>query len=283
MNNKIDSVFKKHKITEWGFVKARVFSERLGVLGKNVPFVSATAEERINPFAIMEDARSVIVFLLPYKASDKKTNLSEYAKGEDYHIVAKRISDDVIEVLHKNGFDGIGFCDNGTLDDRYLAYLAGLGIYGKNGLIINDKYGTYTFIGYIVTNMDCDEGKAKSGMCTGCDKCIKSCPGGAVSDDGIDYDLCVSYLTQKKGELSDEEESIIKKSGYVWGCDICQSVCPMNKNTKNTEIYAFIHDTVEEITDEGLSNREFMNKYHNRAFSWRGAGIIRRNVKISRK
>jgi len=282
MNDIINGVLKKHKITEWGTVRARIYTERLEMLSKSVPFVTATPEERINPFKIMEKAKSVIVFLLPYKADDKKTNLSEYAKGEDYHIVAERICDDIIDVLNNNGFKGIGFCDNGTLDDRYLAYLAGLGIYGKNGLIINDKYGTYTFIGYVVTDMECDDGVAKPGMCIGCDKCIKSCPGGAISDDGIDYTLCASYLTQKKGVLSELEEGIIKKSGYIWGCDICQSVCPMNKNAEKTEIYAFLHDTIEELNDEGLTNKEFLNKYKHRAFSWRGVGIIRRNIKISR-
>ena len=94
--------------------------------------------------------------------------------------------------------------------------------------------------------------------------------------------MCVSYLTQKKGELTTEQTDIIKKSGYVWGCDICQNVCPMNKDAQKSEVFEFIHDTVEELTDEGLSNKEFMNKYKDRAFSWRGAGVIRRNIGISR-
>lgn len=282
MNNKIKAVFEQLGITEWGTVKARIYSERLDVLNKSVPFVSVPAEERINPFIIMENAASIIVFLLPYKVTDKRTNLSDYAKGMDYHKVSEKISETIIKALKSEGFSGVAFCDNGVLDDRYLAYLAGLGVYGKNGLIINKKYGTYTFIGYIVTDYAFDEHEAEKGTCTGCDKCIISCPGGAISESGIDYNLCASYITQKKGELTQIEADIVKKSGYVWGCDVCQNVCPMNKNTQNSEIYEFIHDTVDELTDEGLSNREFMNKYKNRAFSWRGAGVIRRNIRISR-
>ena len=280
MINKIDSIFNNCGITEWGIVKAKVYNEIPEM--KDVPFVSANREERINPYLIMENAKSVIVFLIPYKVKNKITNLSDYAKGIDYHIIAKKISDCVCEYLESKGFSGKSFCDNGNLDDRYLAYRAGLGVYGKNRLLINKKYGTYTFIGYIITDCNFDENEPVTGGCLGCGKCIKSCPGGAISEKGIDCNRCASYLTQKKGELTKEEENIIKNSGYVWGCDVCQSVCPMNKNTEYSSIDEFISGTVDELVDEGLSNKEFMNKYKNRAFAWRGAGVIRRNLKISR-
>jgi len=283
MKEKIINTLKSLGITEVGFVRAGVFSQRYDIMQKKVPFVSSNAEERINPFLIMEDAKTIIVYLIPYKTDDKRSNLSSYAKGEDYHIVAKRISDMIADELLAGGYKAVSYCDNGVLDDRYLAYLAGLGFYGRNGLLINDTYGTYTFIGYIITDCEFEENKPIDKMCMDCGLCSKNCPGGAIGKDGIDFNRCASYLTQKKGELTNEETEIIKKSGYVWGCDICQDVCPHNASAKSSPIDAFSHENIEKLSIGELSNKEFLHKYKNRAFTWRGAGIIRRNIAIMEK
>lgn len=280
MRKKIKDLLESVGITEFGCVRAREFSERTELMKKQVPFVSCAPNERVNPFLLMHDAKTVIVYLIPYKSDDNRTNLSDYAKGEDYHKVAKRISKAVLDMLESEGYEGIAFCDNGVLDDRYLAYLAGLGFYGRNGLLINDSYGSYTFIGYIITNCELSEDMCVNTGCMNCGLCEKSCPGGAISSSGIDYTKCVSYITQKKGELSGDEIEILKKSGYVWGCDICQSVCPHNKSVKFTDISSFKTNIVPNLLTENLSNREFLHKYNNRAFTWRGAEIIRRNIAI---
>ncbi len=281
MEKQIEEVLKSCGVTEWGAVGARVFDERLELMRCLVPFMNATAEERINPFLIMENARSVIVFLIPYKTGGKRTNLSEYAKGEDYHTVADKICAAVINKLEESGFSGRGFCDNGVLDDRYLAYLAGLGFYGKNGLIINKRFGTYTFIGYVITDCPVKKGVPLTDICVGCDECMKHCPGGAILKNGMNYGSCVSYITQKKGELNKSEKAAVKKSGYVWGCDICQEVCPHNKGIEYTAINEFLCNKIEYLEHETLTNKEFMHKYKSRAFAWRGAGVIRRNLEIS--
>ncbi len=280
MIDKIKKLFSELGISEVGFVQARVFSERQELLKKEVPFVGDDVQARINPFLIMENARSIIVYLLPYKTSSVRTNLSAYARGEDYHSVASRIGDAVACLLSECGFSGKAFSDNGILDDRYLAYLAGLGFYGKNGLIINEKYGTYTFIGYIVTDVKLGYNSPIERGCIGCGACVSSCPGVAISDGEIDFLRCASYLTQKKGELTAPEADIIKKSGYVWGCDICQDVCPHNEGVKNSEISYFCDNLVDEVNELDMSNKEFLHKYRNRAFTWRGAGVLRRNVDI---
>ena len=281
--NEIHRIFSKNGVSEWGAVKARVFSEHIKECEKNVPFVSAAPDERINPFYIMENAQSIIVYLIPYKTGGERTNLSEYAKGRDYHIVSEKISKAVCEYLNSLGFETKFFCDNGVLDDRYIAYLAGLGVYGKNGLLINKKYGSYTFIGYIITDCKVQRGTRQKGSCAKCGRCIQSCPGRAISESGICYEKCASYITQKKGELSSEEADILKKSGYVWGCDICQEVCPHNASAECTKIEDFTNNLILSLENEGLSNRKFMNKYKERAFSWRGAGVVQRNLDISGK
>lgn len=99
----------------------------------------------------------------------------------------------------------------------------------------------------------------------------------------MDAKKCLSYITQKKGELSDDEKNIIKENKIIFGCDMCQKVCPHNKNVEMTNIEEFKNDLIEKLDlDEinRISNKEFKRRYYNRAFSWRGKGIIKRNLEI---
>ena len=112
--------------------------------------------------------------------------------------------------------------------------------------------------------------------------CIKSCPSGALGDD-FDCENCLSAITQKKGELTEWEESLIRKNKIVFGCDICQKVCPHNKDVATTPIDEFSKNRIFSISLEdiqNLTNREFNQKYGNRAFAWRGKAVLERNLKI---
>ena len=111
--------------------------------------------------------------------------------------------------------------------------------------------------------------------------------GGTIAYILGNYDMnpkrCLSYITQKKGDLEEEEEKVLKENKKVFGCDICQDICPHNKNIPITSIERFKQDTIlkldaEEIND--ISNKEFKRRYGNRAFSWRGKNIIKRNINI---
>ena len=244
-------------------------------------------ENRINPKNIMKDAKSIIVCAFPYHIDDEKeSNLSRYCRGLDYHIVAKELLQKVCDYLDENieGFEYKIFVDNGPLVDRELAYLSGIGYFGINNNIITDKYGSYVFIGYIINNYEFSLDKPLDKECMKCGKCVKYCPGNALLGN---YDMnprkCLSYITQKKEELSLEEVRAIKSSGKIFGCDICQEVCPHNKNIKETHIEEFMKDLIlnldyEEIDE--ISNKEFKRRYGNRAFSWRGKKIIKRNIEI---
>ncbi len=281
MKNKITAAAKEAGIEAVGVCRARVYEELLPFLSAEQTPMSAECVERINPFLLMREARSVIVCLFPYFVNDKRTNLSIYAKGKDYHTYVKRRMARIEKVLFENGFSAMSFSDSAALPDRYLAYLSGLGFFGKNRALINPVFGSYTFIGYILTDAEIEEDKPMDENCMGCGKCIKSCPGGALCENGFDVRSCASYITQKKGELSEREEEVIKKSGYAWGCDICQSVCPHNINIPETVLDEFLSDRINELT-EGMaeSNREFKRKFKDRAFSWRGLDVIERNLKI---
>lgn len=229
---------------------------------------------------ILMGAKSIIVFLLPYNSGAKAENLSVYATGRDYHKVCKEISDKISTKLTEAGYKSVSFADTGPLSERKLAHEAGLGIIGDNRFLINEKYGTYTFIGYIITDCPLPPTPSKAGECLKCGKCISSCPGQALTPNSFCKDKCISYLTQKKGELSEEEARLIKKGKSAWGCDICQIVCPMNYKKSFTELPEFKENLILCIKNEYLSNNEFREKYSDRAFAWRGKAVIDRNLSI---
>lgn len=247
-------------------------------------------EKRIDPKIIMEDAKSIIVCAFPYyTGKDEDSNISNYCYGLDYHIVAKKMMKKLCEVisLEINDFKYEIFADNGPLVDRYLAYKSAVGYYGLNNCIINDKYGSYIFIGYIINNFSFDVDKPLEKSCIKCGKCKKYCPGNVISGN---YEMnptkCLSHITQKKGELSTEEIEILKKSNKVFGCDVCQEVCPHNANIEETNIEEFKQNLIKKLNYSDLqkiSNREFKRVYGNRAFSWRGKGVIIRNMEILMK
>ncbi len=244
-------------------------------------------EKRIAPKSIMESAKTIIVFALPYYIGEvENSNLSKYCYGKDYHMVFNKKLETICEFLKENinDFEYKIFVDNGPLVDRYLAYLSGIGYYGINNSIITDKYGSYVFIGYIITNYNFEVDKPLYKTCMKCGRCVRECPSKAILGNfEMNPKRCLSYVTQKKEELTDEEKSLIKSSGVIFGCDICQDVCPHNKNIKETNIEEFKNDLITNLDYEeinSISNREFKRKYKDRAFSWRGKNVIKRNLEI---
>ena len=237
---------------------------------------------RTNPKIKFPWAKSIIVCLFPYyTGEDDDANVSRYARITDYHIVANDKLGKICDFINKRTQAKCEFfSDSGALHDRYLAYLAGLGFTGLNTCLINEKYGTYFFIGYIVTDLELAPDKPIEKECINCKKCISACPGGAL--DGkfhINVNKCVSYITQLK-KLNDEQKEILKKQNMVYGCDRCQEVCPYNQKPINTPIAEFHENKEPKLSKkeiEMLSNKEFLRKYSKFAFSWRGKGTILKN------
>lgn len=264
-----------------GFVRAEKFSELEKFLPEKTVMVSADKSARTDPFLEFSWAKTFIVCLLPYYSGGERTALSRYAWGKDYHAVMREYLSPVCVYLAGKGLRAHILCDNHPLNDRYLAYKAGLGFFGRSGMLINDRFGSYTFIGSVVTDAEIEPDAPLGKSCAECGECERKCPGGAISAEGVCGEKCVSYLTQKKGVLTDDEADKIRKSGYIWGCDICQEVCPHNKYAEITDIYAFLSDLIKypEI-DENMSERGFRRKYSGRAFAWRGKSTILRNIDI---
>lgn len=224
-----------------------------------------------------ENAKSVIVYLFPYYLGEKyyeKINISKYAVPDDYHITALSYLKQAAKELKTKypQFEFEPFCDNSPLNEVKAAVLAGLGCRGENSLLINEKYGSFCFIGEIVTDMTLKANDSIKEGCLKCMRCKTLCPMNALKTGSVEKAQCLSEITQKKGELTEPEIEKIAKSGCAWGCDICQDVCPMNKNISLSPVKEF-YATAKARASIGESTE-------NRAFSWRGEKVINRNLEI---
>ena len=229
-------------------------------------------------------SKEAVVALFPYFVKGEEGNLSLYARSLDYHTIAEDKLESLAKVVLDCGATDIKVhVDKGGMDDRKAAFDAGLGFFGQNGLVINPDYGSYFFIGQIVHNLEIEPGTPDERECLMCGRCERECPVGAISGGKVDSAKCLSNISQKKGELLPEEEAALKKHKLCWGCDTCQSVCPHNRGIDTTAIPEFKVDRISRLTSkdlEGLSNREFNERYGKYAFSWRGKNVLLRNLKI---
>lgn len=225
---------------------------------------------------------SAVIIAVPYVSDDFSLgNISEYAKPRDYHIFFSSLFAQLTQKLKSEfpDFTFVGFADHSPIDERHAAALSGLGVIGKNGLLLTEKYSSFVFLGELITDspLSSDAGEIK--YCSGCQKCVSHCPSSRLQKFG-----CLSAVTQKKYALSDEEAALMCDFGTVWGCDACQTVCPYTERAlkrgtlftnipffKEKRIYALTYRLVSEMSDEEFSER---------AYSWRGRETILRNLSI---
>ena len=226
---------------------------------------------------VPENAKSVIVYLFPYFLGEEyyiDSNISKYAVSDDYHNIAGdyllKITQELRKRFPENKFEY--FCDNSPIREVEAAFLCGLGVMGRNGLLINKEYGSFCFIGEIVTDIELPYNLPEDRACLNCGKCEKICPNNAIHKGKVDISRCISDITQKKGELTSEQITLIRNSDSIWGCDICQNVCPMNKNIKVTPI--------KEFFDSAVNNFKKGDNIDGRAYAWRGRAVIERNFEI---
>lgn len=250
-------------------------------------FEELDLDKRLDPRLTMENCKSIIVVAMSYKHNQVRPReydegvLSKSSYGCDYHLVLR----DKLEKLAKRlsayiEFEYKYFVDTGPLIDRELAFRSGLGHFGKNCSIINDEYGSYIFIAYILTDLDLEGDPMVEKTCGECSLCVDHCPGGALNGDyTMDSRKCISYISQKKGLISEDERD--KLGLRIYGCDLCQDICPKNKNLKLVYHEEFLPKITggylrpEELLH--MSNREFKSKYGKMSGSWRGKKILLRN------
>ncbi len=230
--------------------------------------------------------KSAIVCLFPYY-TEGEGNLSVYARSLDYHKVVKEKLYEIENFLktNLNAKYTESYSDIGPEREKVLAKNAGLGFLGKNSLIISPEGGSFFFIGYVLCDLKLEYDKPIKTDCKDCDLCQRFCVGKALTNDGFNINLCASAISQKKGDLTEEEIKILKKSKKIFGCDMCQTVCPYNKVPLKA-IEEFTKDLIFSLKKEdieGLSEKAFREKYKDRAFIWRGKRVIERNLNILEK
>ena len=227
------------------------------------------------------EPKSVIVYLLPYYTGETE-NISRYCASIDYHIAIREVNNRLIECLKSEFPDASfrGYGDHSPISECYAALIGGLGIAGDNGLLINEKYGTYVFIADVVTDIEpTDLGAIEPNdirECMHCGACKRACPTGILRAEG---DECLSAITQKKGELTENEAEMMRKYNTVWGCDLCQSACPYNSSPVKTSIEFFWRDRISSLTSELVASMD-KDTFNKRAFAWRGRKTVERNLEI---
>lgn len=244
----------------------------------DMDYLERMKEDRFHPENKLPDVKSIIVLGASYNqdsgvmihGSDGKGVVSRYARGKDYHKVLKKrlaLLSGYLDV-ENSGIDTYSSVDSGPTVDRVLAETAGFGFFGKNCSIINPKKGSYFFIASLMVNIELILTEKKGlPSCGDCMKCQNACPTGALVSPGvIDARKCISYLTiENKGEIPIELRS--KIGNRLFGCDICQEVCPFNAVCQSEAIDQFKPESgVGESLDlkEILSiktDEEFLKKF----------------------
>ncbi len=199
-----------------------------------------TLEKRADPQQILDDCQRIICLAMPYRRpqaplhdySQAKGRISNYAVSRDYHEIIWEKLDDLENIIHAMAGEGVltkSYVDTGPILERSYASAAGLGIAGKNSCLLIKDFGSYYFLAEILINLPLpiDEPFTQD-LCGSCTRCIDACPTGCIRDDHtIDAERCISYLTiENKGRIPEDLKPLI--GNWVFGCDVCQMVCPHN-------------------------------------------------------
>lgn len=227
---------------------------------------------------LFPESGSVILFLLPYYAGEfPARNVARYALCDDYHAIAGDILQEVIRPLSE-AFPGevfLPFADSSPIPEVEAGVLSGLGFAGKNGQLITPWYGSLAFLCEVVTTLSLITTGPMEGNCGTCRRCLDSCPTGALGLDWLDVSRCRSQISQKKGELSEEERRQLQEGGLAWGCDICTDVCPHNQPPVLTTVPRMREGLEPLLTMENLPRL-----VKRKSYGWRGAAVLRRNLAI---
>lgn len=290
IQEKIIEISKSLNIDLIGFTKIKYYKELEKLLIKQdnlnykTSFQKGYIDEKTFKINNFSEMKSAIVFGIAYnknniKLKNDEVMLSSYCWGNDYHNVLREKLEKIKNFIVLNNKKALIFVDNNILDERFIAREAGLGFYGINNQLINEKFGSYFFIGIILTDLIFKYNKKNNNKCLECGKCIDACPTKAINKDGIlDGNKCLSYLTQKKNITKDEKKYFNRT---IFGCDICSQVCPHNMNIRNANNFKFSGIELIKISDfNKLSKDEFNKIYKNSSCMWRGKNILERNIKI---
>lgn len=191
-------------------------------------YLAEHADLRRSPALVLPGARSILMVLQSYFHTRRPVSpVAQYAWGEDYHIHIRRRLQIIADYLARKGFESRPFVDTAPLLEKAWAVEAGLGWIGKNTLLLNRRLGSYTFIGGVLTTAELlPDAPFTEDLCGTCQRCIEACPTGALTPYQLDARKCIAYWTIEAPVL---EPDMPDSHGWIFGCDICQQVCPWNR------------------------------------------------------
>ncbi|MDR7246308.1 tRNA epoxyqueuosine(34) reductase QueG [Priestia megaterium] len=302
LKEEIISYSKEIGIDKIGFASASMFDElknRLLAqqeLGYASGFEEPDIEKRIDPTLVVPKARSIISIALVYPSKlkdapkstkeDRRGIFCRASWGQDYHTVLRDRLQKLETFIKEKAPAAIlqSMVDTGELSDRAVAERAGIGWSGKNCAIITPEFGSYVYLGEMITDIPFPPDKPIEDGCGTCNKCVDACPTGALVTGGqLNSQRCIAFLTQTKGFLAEEFRS--KLGNRLYGCDTCQTVCPENKG-KDFHFHPEMEPDPELAKPKlkpllTMSNREFKEKFGHVSGSWRGKKPIQRNAIIA--
>ncbi len=254
-------------------------------------YLERNKEKRYNSTKLVEGTKSIISVLYPYAPEHKlpetdNYKISSYAYGVNYHGVVK---DKLFQLLHiieeiTGKRSSRIFVDSAPVLDRAWAHKSGLGFIGKNTMLINRKGGSFFFIGHIFIDLELeyDQNVAEKNFCGSCILCIEACPTEALEPFKLDARKCISYLTiENKKDIPVEFKS--KFNHWIFGCDICQDVCPWNRNSKihQEPLFKLTEELIamRKSNWQNLSEEQFNKLFENSAVKRAGYEGLKRNIK----
>ncbi|MBL0847188.1 MULTISPECIES: tRNA epoxyqueuosine(34) reductase QueG [Mammaliicoccus] len=258
-------------------------------------FEESDIELRTVPKLTLPSARSIIAIAVGYPnklkdapksvRGDRRGLFARASWGQDYHTIMRNRLDKLSLFLQEKvpDVEVKSMVDTGVLSDRAVAERAGLGFAGKNGFIINEDLGTWSYLGEMLVSIPFKPDDPVIDSCGDCNICVDRCPTGALVGDGqLNSQKCISFLTQTKGYLKDEYR--YKIGNRLYGCDTCQQVCPRNRgiNTEQDDIVLEPEVLKPRLVPLlKMSNKEFKNTYGHLAGAWRGKKPIQRNAIVA--
>ncbi len=212
----------------------------------NMQYMENHFELRVDPSKLVPGAKSVVTLLLNYFPDTKQeteNKISKYAYGKDYHEVIRSKLNTFLQLVRENigEVNGRGFVDSAPVLERAWAQQSGIGWIGRNGNLITKQAGSYFFIATLITDLDLihDDPFVKD-YCGNCTKCIDACPTEAIGDNKVvNGSKCISYYTIELKEMLIPEDMKGKFDNWMFGCDVCQDVCPWNRFSRPTTVKEF--------------------------------------------
>jgi epoxyqueuosine reductase len=265
----------------------------LGYHGK-MSYMENHFEKRTDPRLLVEGTKSVISLMYNYYTPENQNQddykISKYAYGRDYHKVIKKKLKTFFRAIEDEfgAFQGRYFVDSAPIMERDWAKRAGLGWIGKHTLLINPKKGSYFFLAEMLVDFELTYDAPIKDFCGSCKKCIEACPTDAIASEGyvLDASKCISYLTiELKDDIPDEFKG--RTESWIFGCDICQDVCPWNRFSSEHDEPEFaakaeiINNNPQEW--ESLDEDEFSSIFEGSAVKRTGYNGLKRNIEFVKK